>query len=592
MLSQFVICIHEQVKAKLPESTPIPSQQWLHWQFWPRHTNFQSSHRYSGKLKVKFMIQSRQFRKTHIDMHYASAIFRYLKEFAIQHKPFCNFVCMDDKHKLKVGEPGYPVATVERGKQVIVAMGKRFEVADHDFTKFSLTPSVNLFSAIPDEIENTFYGGTVFVGLKESAFQPSSPWRHAAKLSKIFRSSYAENNVIKPILALYSDGGPDHRLTYVSVQMSLLCIFLIFDLDMHCVARTPPQNSLKNPAERIMSVLNLGFQSVGLMREKTENFEKHLGSANSLSEIRNLAEKYPAFEKEVLDAIEPVRILLSNVVNRLKWKGEYFQTFAPATEEEVFDLRREILRIDPELKASDTTQKDVKNRKKFTKFLNDHCKIAHYMFSFKKCGKSSCRVCKKPRLPDETFENLHHLPDPEPLNADKYKSFEELYGKETSEKFRPSYINKPSSVHGLPFSPSSQYAKNDEMVVLCIECDKPRLLYSKRVVRGAKRSQLQNSLSEIQYSCGFTFEDLDLSEDHVLKSVFVKKNLTCNCTIEFTYYSAGFENVCFYCGSDELDEDEGGDEDEANKFYLLCNECNKNGKKIVEHRTRSIFNPK
>ena len=28
---------------------------------------------------------------------------------------------MDDKHRCKVGEPGYPVAAVERGRQVIVS---------------------------------------------------------------------------------------------------------------------------------------------------------------------------------------------------------------------------------------------------------------------------------------------------------------------------------------------------------------------------------------------------------------------------------------------------------------------------------------
>lgn len=85
-----------------------------------------------------------------------------------------------------------------------------------------------------------------------------------------------------------------------------------------------------------------------------------------------------------------------------------------------------ILKIDPDLKTTDTTQKDVKKRKLFNIFVDEHCKIRHYMFSVKKCGKVSCRVCKRPRLSAEIFESLHHLPDPEPLNADKYKSFEDL----------------------------------------------------------------------------------------------------------------------------------------------------------------------
>lgn len=39
--------------------------------------------------------------------------------------------------------------------------------------------------------------------------------------------------------------------------------------------RTPPMNSWKNPPERIMSILNLALQSVGLMRkEQSENFKK------------------------------------------------------------------------------------------------------------------------------------------------------------------------------------------------------------------------------------------------------------------------------------------------------------------------------
>ena len=33
--------------------------------------------------------------------------------------------------------PGYPLATAERGKQVLVSMKTKFQVGDHDFSKFS-----------------------------------------------------------------------------------------------------------------------------------------------------------------------------------------------------------------------------------------------------------------------------------------------------------------------------------------------------------------------------------------------------------------------------------------------------------------------
>ena len=69
---------------------------------------------------------------------------------------------------MKVGEPEYPVAAVERGKAVIVGLNEKMVVADHDFTKFTLTPSVNLIIQIPETIEGSFYRGKVYAGLKDT----------------------------------------------------------------------------------------------------------------------------------------------------------------------------------------------------------------------------------------------------------------------------------------------------------------------------------------------------------------------------------------------------------------------------------------
>ena len=33
------------------------------------------------------------------------------------------FVSLDDKHRVKVGEPNFPVASAERGRQVIIPTG-------------------------------------------------------------------------------------------------------------------------------------------------------------------------------------------------------------------------------------------------------------------------------------------------------------------------------------------------------------------------------------------------------------------------------------------------------------------------------------
>ena len=65
-----------------------------------------------------------------------------MREYAILVRSYCVFVSLDDKHKIKLGGPNYPVAASERGRRVPVREDEHFVVADHDFTKFSLVPSV------------------------------------------------------------------------------------------------------------------------------------------------------------------------------------------------------------------------------------------------------------------------------------------------------------------------------------------------------------------------------------------------------------------------------------------------------------------
>lgn len=236
-------------------------------------------------------------------------------------------------------------------------------------------------------------------------------------------------------------------------------------------------------------------------------------------------------------------------------------------------------------------------------FMEHCCKSKHYFFSIKKCGESTCTICRPLRCLPEDFEQLHHLPDPVPGDDLHYMSFEELYGTPTIEDHRPSLKNAKTKKkdmktakgkHSMPFCPSAVRAKNVGVVINCVECEKPRLLFSAKKLSKNDKERLQNFLDTIFYTCGMSFyntcdlaiitpvpskqqddeiENLDEEDDrneiepenlddengedenidsiHELFSrVFVNDAWSCASQVEKPYYSAGiYPDVCIECGS-------------------------------------------
>ena len=58
----------------------------------------------------------------------------------------------------------------------------------------------------------------LWLGFKDAVFEASSPMRHATELSQTLSRSV---EFCKSILFMYSDGGPDHRLTYTFLSKCL-----------------------------------------------------------------------------------------------------------------------------------------------------------------------------------------------------------------------------------------------------------------------------------------------------------------------------------------------------------------------------------
>ena len=204
------------------------------------------------------------------------------------------------------------------------------------------------------------------------------------------------------------DGGPDHQLTYLSVQLSLIALYLKLELDFLCAARTPLCHSWRNPAERVMAIVNLGQQCVGQMREKMpEEFEAAIASSSNLSELRHAAEKKPDLVPAVQDSIVPVKILLADITLRLQLQGQNFQVFSAATQDDMKELFGELEAIDSSLTyGGQYRRKNLSSFPSLAEFLSHCCQSRHYSFTIKKCGQHACTICKPVRMPLEDFEKF------------------------------------------------------------------------------------------------------------------------------------------------------------------------------------------
>ena len=242
-----------------------------------------------------------------------------------------------------------------------------------------------LWIDIPD-----WYSGQVLVGLKDAVFQASFPLRHVTELHSVLRHSIGSSTV----LFIYSDGGPDHRLTYVSVQLSVIALFLNLNLDFLVACRTAPNHSWRNPVERIMSLLNIGLQRVGIMWSKvSDDIEETIKNCNNLKQLRK---KVGSKQDEVALSLKPCTNLLKNIFKRLELKEKKFWNIwiCDWTWQVFWSV---LLFIDSTLTSDTTTKKALKCKADMCAFIKHCCQIRHYSFQMMKFGNTSCQICNWPR---------------------------------------------------------------------------------------------------------------------------------------------------------------------------------------------------
>ena len=242
----------------------------------------------------------------------------FLKERAIKHRLNTVFFSADAKCKISIGEPGFPLAAVARGKKVIIGSNQKFEVADHDFSKLSIIPDAVLVHDIPEVTEDIIHNsssdederqliegskchtgewkaGKVFYAFKSMVLEGSTALRGVVEMENVLEMNYTTKGTpIPERFYLITDGGGDRNILHLSAKKTLVSFFRKYDFDEIIAIRTAAGLSFNNPVERMHARGNQGLQGVGMMRSSmTNDLERFLKKCNSNDEVRKACDKEP-----------------------------------------------------------------------------------------------------------------------------------------------------------------------------------------------------------------------------------------------------------------------------------------------------------
>ena len=220
--------------------------------------------------------------------------------------------------------------------------------------------------------------------------------------------------------------------------------------------------------------------------------------------------------------------------------------------------------------------------------------------------------CLEPSLP---AEQLFWLPDPivDENNEGHYKPYSVVKAEETTEADRPSLkLGAKKNLKPVPaqetqalvrldsqtdgderdqvtfanvpsFDPTICSAQNARSIVVYIECEKPRVVYSRHRLTDRQQMSLCLAASDdFEYTCGSVL--LPPSNPHY-KTITCRPGICCETPIQLVYYASGLgkSDLCCFCACDDGQVDQ-----ELKRKYKtvlpLCETCRKNGKVPVVQR--------
>ncbi|CAL4071120.1 unnamed protein product, partial [Meganyctiphanes norvegica] len=139
-----------------------------------------------------------------------------------------------------------------------------------------------------------------------------------------------------------------------------------------------------NPAERIMSILNIGLQNYALERVKGDaDVENDIKKCNSMASIRQLAEKKEDLREKWPGLIQPVQNTLSERFSRLALKDKPFKSLDPVSDESIEDLKIILSQRFSTLNLEKLQKVSTSKCSEYQNWLERHCRSRQYSFQIR-----------------------------------------------------------------------------------------------------------------------------------------------------------------------------------------------------------------
>jgi len=205
----------------------------------------------------------------------------------------------------------------------------------------------------------------------------------------------------------------------LSVQLSLITLFLNLNLDLLVVGRTAPNHSWRNPVEQI---INLRLQCIGIMHsEGSVEFEK---AANNLKALRRASEEN--YRNDAMVSLSSPVNLLQNITSSVERKD--FLIFESSTNQ-ITAFWEVLTSLDDSLIMQNTSKSILDKKERLKSFFDHCCQVRCYSFCVKKCSAPSCTICKPVQMEAKIFTIFYLIMG----SDDHYVPFAEIYGKTTNE---------------------------------------------------------------------------------------------------------------------------------------------------------------